>query len=145
MDGELVNGSPSDGEGGDGKNRPLDIRKLLDEQCPIYMSYGMSYCEYWDGDNEAPRYYRELARLRVKERDYQAWLTASYVYSALTRIYPLFNPFATNRPEPFLDKPFSYMEESTSEDAGQEEEKRQMEAWKEYMLSQMGGESGEGS
>ena len=35
------------------------------------MSYGMSYADYWDGDNELPKYYRELAKIRVKERDYQ--------------------------------------------------------------------------
>ena len=143
MDGELVNSEPSDEVDGGGSGRPFDIVKLLNEQCPIYMSYGMSYEEYWDGDNEAPRHYRELARMNVKERDHQAWLTASYVYAALTRVYPLFNPLAKDKPEPFLERPYTY-EEDVPRATQEEEDKKQMEAWRAYMLAQMGGDEDNG-
>lgn len=102
------------------------MAKVLDEQCPVYMSYGMSYREYWDGDNDAPRHYRELAKIRVKEKDCQAWSVANYVYVALARVYPLFNPFSNEKPQPFLEQPATY--EMTREEQ-EAKNHSQMDSW----------------
>lgn len=114
----------------------MSAARIFEEQCPVYMSYGMSYADYWDGDNELPKYYRELAKIQVKERDYQAWLTGCYVYSALTRVYPLFNALSNDKLEPYLELPFTY-ERELGQAKEHEAEKGVMEAWKALIVSTM--------
>ena len=96
----------------------------------------MTYEDYWNGDNELPRYYRKLAEIRVKERDYQAWLTGLYFYSALARVYPLFNALSKDKPEPYLELPLTY-EHDMKKEREMEKDKAIMESWKSFMQSIM--------
>lgn len=127
MGGELLSPSPDNK-----KEKPVSASRIFEEQCPVYMSYGMSYEDYWNGDNELPRYYRELAAIRVKERDYHAWLTGLYFYSALARVYPLFNALSKDKPEPYLDLPLTY-EMDMKKEREREKDKAIMESWRNFM------------
>lgn len=55
---------------------------------------GMSYDEYWNGDIELCRYYREAYKLRKKERNHDMWLQGNYIYEALLCASPLFHDLA---------------------------------------------------
>ena len=66
--------------------------EVFEEQCPIYMSYGMSWHDYWYGDPRAFRYYREAEAKRQEALNNQAWLQGIYIYKAVTTA--LTNAFA---------------------------------------------------
>lgn len=78
------------------------------------MTYGMTYEEYWDGDVRAHKAYREFHRLKMKEKNLEAWLQGRYFYDALCAVSPILRAFSKAR------KPADYPKEPydiTPEDA----------------------------
>lgn len=62
---------------------PRTYSEVFEELCPFYMSIGMSYEEYWDGDIYAPKHYRRAEKMRQEQVNHEAWLNGLYVYDAL--------------------------------------------------------------
>ena len=103
MDSELADGgsggvslseSFQDGrDGGTTENaaRPLRYEELFERVCPDYMAIGMSYDEFWNGDNEMPRMFRDAYKKREKhDRDrsnMDAWLHGVYVCRAIASCF----------------------------------------------------------
>ena len=89
----------------------ISISDLFDQLCPFYMSIGMSYDEYWHGDNYAYKYYLKAYELKMKretkESDYNAWLNGLYTYTAICDCSPILHDFAKKGTKPikYLDKP----------------------------------------
>ena len=58
----------------------------------------MGYHDYWDGDCEMARYYRDMDE-KVKERQNEAlWLQGLYFYEALVDASPVLNANRTAEP-----------------------------------------------
>lgn len=103
MDSELADGGSGDvslsesfqdgRDGGTTENaaRPLRYEELFERVCPDYMAMGMSYDEFWNGDNELPRMFREAYKKRAKhDRDrsnMDAWLHGVYVCRAIAACF----------------------------------------------------------
>ena len=68
----------------------------FEEQCPYYLSIGMTYEQFWDGDCWMVKSYREAHKLRNKRDNEQAWLIGRYVYDAVCAASPLLHAFAKN-------------------------------------------------
>lgn len=65
--------------------------ETFEKLCGYYMSLGMGYHDYWDGDCEMARYYRDMDE-KVKERQNEAlWLQGLYFYEALVDASPVLN------------------------------------------------------
>ena len=75
-----------------------DVFKQL---CPYYMSIGMSYDDFWNGDVSMVEAYRTADELRLKQRNYELWLQGMYA-SPLFR----FTMKGTVKPEPYVKEPF---------------------------------------
>ena len=87
----------------------------FEKHCPYYLSIGMTYEQFWEGDCWLPKIYREAHKLRRKHDNEQAWLVGRYVYDALCSVSPVLHAFAKNgtKPHPYLEKPYpSSMEEA---------------------------------
>jgi hypothetical protein len=75
------------------------------------MSIGMSYDEYWHGDNYAYKYYLKAYEMKIerenKEMDYCAWLNGLYTYEAICDCSPILHDFAKKGTKPlrYLEKP----------------------------------------
>lgn len=83
-----------------------DVFKQL---CPYYMSIGMSYDDFWNGDVSMVEAYRTADELRLKQRNYELWLQGMYMYEALCDASPLFRfsmKSGTIKPEPYVKEPF---------------------------------------
>ena len=60
------------------------------------MSMGMTYDEFWYGEPDRVKYYRQAEEIRRKEKDYDLWLQGRYIYDALCAVSPLLHAFAKN-------------------------------------------------
>lgn len=68
----------------------------------------MTIEEYWDGDNQYPKYFREAEKLKMEQLNREAWLQGMYVYDAMARLSPIFNPFAKKgtKAKPYPSDPY---------------------------------------
>ena len=72
MGGELVSSQP-----------PKSYTEQFEEVCSWYMSIGMTYDEFWEGDAVLPKYYREAEEYRNTRKNQEFWLQGLYVYEAV--------------------------------------------------------------
>ena len=81
--------------------------KIFEQLCPYYMSIGMSYDEFWNGDVSAVKAYRMANELRDRRMNQELWLQGKYIYDALCSVSPLFR-FSTKptKSEPYVQEPY---------------------------------------
>lgn len=112
---------------------PEEVVKQLDERCTFYMSIGMSYADYWEGENCLPRFflnaYNERRRREMEEQNFNAWLTGVYTANAFGVV--LSNAFAKSGSprEEYPEKPFEIFPH--------EKTKAEIEAEKEALLQRI--------
>lgn len=92
------------------ENREVEstpLTKLFERECPYYMSYGMSYDEYWYGDAYLVKFYRDSYKLKLKAEDRHMWTQGMYIYEALCDVSPILHAFSKKgtKPLPYRDKP----------------------------------------
>ena len=122
MDGELtaIPSSTVETSGGGSSNTdtPDSCREIFDNAFPLYLAMGMTFDEFYKKDHTLVIAYRKAyKRKRLKENE-DFWLIGAYVYQAVSRAAPLFNPFNSHpQPEPYLDKPFPLSDEETDVEA----------------------------
>lgn len=76
----------------------------------------MSYADFWDGDVEIARYYRECERQKRKEKNMWLWIQGRYMYEAFIATFPVFNPFSKlKEPLPYLSAPIPLSDEEAKE------------------------------
>lgn len=83
--------------------------EIFEQLCPYYMSIGMSYDEFWNGDVSMVKAYRKANELRDKRRNQELWLQGKYIYDALCDVSPLFRFSMKNgtiKPEPYVKEPY---------------------------------------
>ena len=79
---------------------------MFNEAFPQYLAIGMTYDEYWNGDNCLPRYYRKKHKLQRAEANHMAWMQGAYVYEAILACAPTLNALSKNKePVPYRDAP----------------------------------------
>lgn len=85
------------------------LTELFEKQCPIYMSYGMSYDEFWHGDLYLTKFYRESYLIQVKQKDEELWMQGMYIYEALCKVSPILHAFSKKGTKPlqYRTKPMS--------------------------------------
>lgn len=86
------------------------------------MALGMSYEDYWRGDPEMARAYREAHKLRIKMKNEELWLQGLYIYNALE--VTLANAFAKKgaSKHKYLEKPLDILPKTEDE---QEKERKE--------------------
>ncbi len=119
MGSELVDNSQPDNNGSEVKNAPIlsTFTEFFKEQCPYYMSIGMTYDEFWNGDCELPIYYRKAEELKNKKKNQELWLQGLYFYEALCDVAPVLHAFAKKgtKPIPYSKEPYALTEQEHKE------------------------------
>ena len=115
-----------------GKNAalPLSLYELFERACPAYLNMGMTYEQYWDGDVSAHTAYREAEKLRIRDKNFQAWLQGMYVYEAIADLAPALKAFAKGRSRPYAKEPYTLFEDDKRRKE-EEEQRRKYERIKE--------------
>lgn len=78
MDGGYVESSDSS------TTEETTYTQIFEEQCSYYMSIGMTYDEYWYGEAERVKYYRDAHILKNKARNQEMWIQGMYFISSIT-------------------------------------------------------------
>ena len=109
MGSEFLSGEPQE--------QPKSYSEIFDECFPYYLSIGMTYEEYWEGDSALPIFYRKAQKLRNDMENQKAWLQGMYFYEAICNVSPVLHAFAKKgaKPLPYPSKPYGD-EKETKED-----------------------------
>lgn len=96
---------------------------MLEQNCPVYVSFGMTPEQYWEGDPQWAVWYRKAQRLRNEQANREAWLHGLYVYEAICAAHPLFNPYAKQgtKPKPYPEQPHELFKPGMTEEQRRED------------------------
>lgn len=126
MEGNLVGELETENNGGGGPKPILSYSDKFDELCGYYLSLGMTYEEYWEGDPAMTRYYRDKYRCEMDQRNTELWLMGVYIYEALMDVAPLLNLFDKHRKAlPYRTEPYP-LTKTAEEKRKDREEKQKM-------------------
>lgn len=114
----------------DSEVKSVSYTECFEKQCPIFMSYGMSYDDFWYGDLYKTYFYRKAHKEKLKQKDMELWEQGMYIYEAILQCSPILHPFSkAKEPLPYTKKPhFMLVEELTEEEKKREEENERLKA-----------------
>ena len=140
MDSELVSSSLSATEGSE-HNSSLPVFTYTErfyEMFPYYLSIGMTFEQYWEGDCTLVRYYRQAEELRNEKRNQELWLQGMYIYEAICDVAPILHAFAKkgSKPHPYSTKPYAISNKQIKQER-EEKERKLVEKGKKFMEAMM--------
>lgn len=70
---------------GDGQiiNQPRTMTAIFEEAFPYYLSFGMSYEQFWYGPPELVVAFRQADELRRRRKNEELWLAGMYIADAI--------------------------------------------------------------
>lgn len=135
MDGERLEIPNSKPEENDRKT----YAEIFDDLCPVYMSYGMTYEQYWDGDSEMCRFYRKAFQEKLKQQNAMLHLQGAYIYEALCDVSPLYREFSKgdHSPKKYRAEPYELFNKQGNDEAetNVDEEKKEFDKGLESMFA----------
>ena len=127
MDSKLVSGSLSvDGESERKVRSPfLTYTEQFYEVLPYYLSIGMTYEQFWDGDPHLAKYYRQADEIRTERKNQELWLQGLYVYEALCDVAPILQAMAKKgtKARPYPEQPYAITEKQRKRELEEKERK----------------------
>ena len=111
------------GEQVEPKVKSISYTEYFIEACPIFMSYGMSYDEFWYDDLFKARFYLLAHKQKLKEKDEEFYELGMYIYELLLRVAPILRPFSKAEPLPYMEEPYYMRQEKEVEKELTEEQK----------------------
>ena len=108
---------------------PFSYQKIFEEQCPFYMSIGMTYDEFWFGKPERAKYYRKAYELKKKQLNEQLWLQGMYFFEAISDVAPVLvsMPKKDAKIQPYSTEPYALTIKEQEERERRENERKQKE------------------
>ena len=86
----------------------------------------MSSTEYWEGDNDLPKYYRKAFKMRQENANHEAWLHGLYVYDAIVSAMTHISSKKSDHRQ-YAEKPYDFT--LRKEEERIEEAEAQAEVW----------------
>lgn len=105
----------------------FSYQKIFEEQCPFYMSIGMTYDEFWFGKPERAKYYRKAYELKKKQLNEQLWLQGMYFFEAICDVAPVLvtMPKKDAKIQPYSTEPYALTAKEQEERERRENERKQ--------------------
>lgn len=106
------------------KVESTSLTKLFEKACPMYMSFGMSYHDFWYGPAFMTTFYKDAHKLRLRQQDENNWMLGMYVYEAILDCSPILHAFSKKgtKPLPYAEKPYLMDKFETKTEAEKEQE-----------------------
>ena len=97
----------------------------------------MSYEDFWDGEPEKAKFYRDKAKWDTKRKNQELWLQGIYVYEAIMDAAPILNPFSKKKKAiPYRSEPIP-LNDVESKKEKEQKHKKEMENGKQKMMEIM--------
>lgn len=113
----------------------LSYTDVFKKVFPLYLSYGMTYEQFWEGSPSLAVDYREAHKILQKRQNLNAWLQGYYVYNAIgafAEILPAF-PKKGAKVHPYMEEPIAITDEEVQERA-ERKQREKMERIKQRMM-----------
>ena len=115
------------------------------EVFPYYLSIGMTYEQFWEGDPYLAKYYRQADELRIERRNQEMWLQGLYVYEAMCDVAPIMHAMAKKgtKARPYPEQPYAITEKQRRREIEEKERavankgKRMMEMFMQQSKKQL--------
>ena len=108
---------------------PFSVTTLFEDSCPFFMSLGMSYDDFWNGDCELTRYNLRAHKIKQDRLNSEMYWQGYYTFYATHRA--VLKAFAKNESEAaqvnYLDRPLPRTVEEVEELKRQDEIERQQQ------------------
>lgn len=102
----------------------MTFTEIFNELCPTYITYGMTYEQFWYGDPWMTRAYAQAYLMKRKVENENAWILGGYVANAFGTV--MANAFGKKR-EKYLEKPLDIFPKTEQErNAEIREERRKL-------------------
>lgn len=88
----------------------ITYTELFETHLPFFLSIGMTYEQYWDGDVQIAKFYRRAYEQKRERINEQLWLQGLYIYDALLRVAPAFRPMSKAEPDKYMSEPLPITE-----------------------------------
>lgn len=111
------------------------MSEVFERLCPYYITYGMTYESYWNGDPWSLKAYKEADMMRNRQANVMQWLQGLYNSNAvLTAIANAFRKKGSP-PVKYLEKPLDIFPKTEAEEKAEMEQKQneliqKLSAWK---------------
>ena len=106
--------------------------QIFEESFPFYLSIGMTYESYWEGDSSLTKYYRKAYKIKQEEMNNVAWLQGLYIYDAVScALHNALRGMGKNKPpaQAYTKQPYQlYKKEKTETEKAKEVEIEQQKA-----------------
>ena len=79
---------------------------IFSRALPEFMAMGMSPEQFYGGHSWLAVSYKAADAIARKRRNFDSYLMSAYVYDALLRLAPMFNPFDKRKVEAMMEEPF---------------------------------------
>ena len=90
--------------------------EIFDSFCPYFMSIGMSYEDYWFGDPDMAKFYKEADKFRRRTRNEEMWLQGAYFARAIATSF--------DKKSKYPEKPFDIFPKTAIEKQAEAEAER---------------------
>ena len=121
----MVSGSLSVSEGSEQNVRSpfLTYTEQFYEMLPYYLSIGMTYEQYWEGDPMLAKYFRQADEIRVERKNQELWLQGLYIYEALCDVSPILHAMAKRgtKARPYPERPYPITEKQRKHEIEEKE------------------------
>lgn len=126
MGSELVSDSPTPEGGDSGRVAALSYTEVFYKHLPYYLSIGMPYELFWNGDCRLTESYRRAEEIKLRKKNQDLWLQGMYIYEALCDVSPVLQAFAKKgtKPTPYSSEPYAITEQQIRERREREERLR---------------------
>ncbi|MBP7319525.1 MAG: hypothetical protein KA953_00520 [Lachnospiraceae bacterium] len=123
------------------KRDKLSPSKLFEEVCPYYMSIGVSYHDFWDGEFDICKYARKADEINQGNKNREQWWQAVYIFRMMLDASPAFNAFNSGDTNITLsvDRPFPITQKEIDENnrrLAKEQMEQSIQRTKEYIALQ---------
>lgn len=101
---------------------PFSFTRIFEYCFPYFLSWGMSYEQFWNGEPSLVKYYLKARELKVQEDNTNAWLQGIYFTQALNSA--LSNVFAEKKSDrvQYFEKPIAVTKEQIEIERAKKEE-----------------------
>lgn len=98
--------------------------EIFEEAFPLYLAFGMTAAEFWEGDPALAAGYRQADAIRRRRMNEELWLNGVYMAEAISATVG--NMFSKGRKNKYPAEPFPITEDEQRE-RREREEKAKME------------------